>query len=66
MRAEVLRATLLVSLAVTSSAIASDQVDVCAQYVDTGKAYHVTAISTYGTELLGAEPSLCHRHGSDL
>jgi hypothetical protein len=58
MRAVILSAMVFASLAITSPvAIASDQVDICAQYVDTGKAYHVTAISTYGTELNGATHS---------
>jgi hypothetical protein len=43
--------TAALSAALPTMAIASEQVDVCAQYVDTGQTYHVTATSTYGTEL---------------
>jgi len=41
----------LLSIVIVSKAVASERVDVCAQYTNTGKMYHVTAISTNGTEL---------------
>jgi hypothetical protein len=31
--------------------LASEQVEICAEYTDTGRLYHVTAISTTGLEL---------------
>jgi hypothetical protein len=41
-------------------AIASEQIDVWAQYIDTGQTYHVTATSTYGTELNQAKHSFVY------
>jgi hypothetical protein len=31
--------------------VASDRIEICAEYTDTGRTYHVTAISTTGLEL---------------
>src|SRR5262249_40762359 len=44
---------------IASAAVkASEQVDICALYVDTGRSYHVTATAMYGSELNGATHSL--------
>jgi hypothetical protein len=38
-------------LIVPVAALASERVDICAEYTDTGQSYHVMAISTTGSEL---------------
>jgi len=44
-------AALCAALVVPAVAVAKEQVDICAEYTATGKTYHVTAISTNGSEL---------------
>jgi hypothetical protein len=48
----------LVTFIAPAVALASEEVDICAQYSDTGKSYHVTATSTTGSELNQATHSL--------
>ncbi len=57
--AVILTATLfaLLSVIAPTVVVASERVDVCAQYTNSGQNYHVTAISTYGSELNGATHS---------
>jgi hypothetical protein len=49
-RSAIVGAVLLLS----GSASASEQVDICAVYSNTGRSYHVTAIAISGSELNGA------------
>jgi hypothetical protein len=44
-------ATLFGALAAPAIVVASERVDICAQYSATGDSYHVAAISTNGSEL---------------
>jgi hypothetical protein len=45
---------LCVLSAMACSALAGDRIDVCATYMNSGKSYHVQAISTTGSELNSA------------
>src|SRR6516162_3036353 len=49
--------TIPLSLLIATHALASERVDVCAKYVNTGKTYHVQAINTDGGELNSATSS---------
>jgi uncharacterized protein YigE (DUF2233 family) len=44
-------AALCAALAVPAVAVGKEQIDICAEYTATGKTFHVTAISTNGSEL---------------
>jgi hypothetical protein len=41
----------LFALILVTPTVASEQAEICAEYTDTGRSYHVTAISTTGLEL---------------
>jgi hypothetical protein len=43
--------TFLPLISIPSPAIAGDRVDICAEYTNTGKKYHVQAINTTGQQL---------------
>jgi hypothetical protein len=45
-------------LILVTQTVAGERVDICAQYTATGKSYHVSAISTTGSELNQATRSL--------
>jgi hypothetical protein len=45
-------------------AAATEQMDICAVYTDTGRSYHVTANVMYGSELNGATNSLNYNMAS--
>jgi hypothetical protein len=51
-------ATLFCALVAPARGVASDQVNICAQFSATGQSYHVTAISTNGSELNETTDSL--------
>ena len=46
-----LTAAFFILLVLVTQTIASEQVEICAQYTNTGSSYHVTAISTTGSKL---------------
>jgi len=51
-------ATLFGALIAPAMVVASERVDICAQYSATGDTYHVTAVSTNGSELNEATNTL--------
>ena len=51
-------ATLLLALIAPAIGVASDRVNICAQFSATGQTYHVIAISTNGSELNETTDSL--------
>jgi hypothetical protein len=53
-------ATLLGALIAPAIVVASEKVDICAQYSATGDTYHVAAISTNGSELNEATDTLSY------